>query len=110
MSQRPELPPYPPMQTPTAGPSQPPLGSGKAIASFVLGIIGLLAWCIPLVGLPVTIVGLVLGIKALPSQTRGLAIAGIVLCIVGLVGSIANAAVGAYMGATGQLWWQKGAN
>lgn len=29
-------------------------GSGKAVASLVLGLVGLVAWCIPLVGIPVT--------------------------------------------------------
>jgi hypothetical protein len=78
-------------------------GRGKAIASLVLGIIGLFAWCLPIVGLPVTITGLVLGIKGLKSSAKGMATAGIALCILGLVASIINAAIGAYMGATGQM-------
>jgi hypothetical protein len=77
-------------------------GGGKAIASLVLGIIGLIAWFIPLFGLPISLVGLILGIKDMKSQNRGLAIAGIVLCIIGLVLTIINASIGAYMGATGQ--------
>jgi hypothetical protein len=47
--------------------------------------------------------GLVLGIKSLQGPRKGVATAGIVLCIIGLVASIANAAIGAYLGATGQL-------
>ena len=73
-----------------------------AVASLVLGIIGLIAWVIPLFGLPITITGLVLGAKRLNSEQRGLAIAGLTLCIIGLVLTIANGAIGAYMGATGQ--------
>lgn len=76
--------------------------NGKAVASLVLGLIGMVAWFIPLFGLPITIVGLVLGIKGLASSRRGLATAGVVLCIIGLVASIANSAIGAYMGGTGQ--------
>jgi hypothetical protein len=76
--------------------------NGKAIASMVLGIIGLIAWFIPLFGAPITIVGLILGIKGLKSSNRGMAIAGVVMCIIGLVATIINAAIGAYMGATGQ--------
>ncbi len=75
---------------------------GQAIASLVLGLVGLLAWVFPLAGAPVTIIGLVLGIKSLRSSGRGMAIAGIVLCIMGLVATLINAAIGAYMGATGQ--------
>ena len=78
-----------------------PTGGGKAIASLVLGILGLFGWCIPLVGLPMTITGLVLGIKDLNSRSRGMAIAGVVLCVVGLSLSVGNAALGAYLGATG---------
>ncbi|MCG5547507.1 DUF4190 domain-containing protein, partial [Halorhodospira halochloris] len=78
-------------------------GGGKAIASLVLGIVGLFAWLLPIAGLPVTIVGLVLGIKDINSSNRGMAIAGIVLCIIGLVASIINASIGFYMGSTGQF-------
>lgn len=86
---------------PYASPSRAP-ASGAAIASLVLGILGLLAWCIPLFGLPMTIVGLVLGVKARKTSDSGLALAGIILCIIGLVASAINAIVGAYLGATGQ--------
>lgn len=80
----------------------PQTGGGMAIASLVLGLIGLGGWCIPIVGLPLTVIGLVLGIKGLRSPNRGMAIAGIVLCSLGLLASVVNAAVGAYLGATGQ--------
>jgi biopolymer transport protein ExbB/TolQ len=75
---------------------------GTAIASLVLGILSLVGWCLPLIGLPMTIVGLVLGFKSLGSQNRGMAIAGIVLNILGLLLSVVNAAFGAYLGVTGQ--------
>lgn len=92
--------------SPAAYPPPPPVSandkSGQATASLVLGLVGLLAWLLPIVGLPVTIVGLVMGIKGLRSRKRGLAVAGIVLSIIGLVATIINAAIGAYMGATGQ--------
>jgi len=78
-------------------------GSGGAIASLVLGIFGVFAWLIPLIGYPVTIIGLILGIKGRKSDKRGMATAGMVLSIIFLVLSIINSAIGAYMGATGQL-------
>ncbi len=69
-------------------PAPPPVKtSGLAIASLLFGIGGLLTCCAMLFG----IVGLVLGIAALPpikrgeAQGRSLAIAGIVLSIIGLV-------------------------
>jgi hypothetical protein len=79
-------------------------GSWKSITSFVLGMLSLGAWLLPICGAPVTIAGLVIGILGITSNTkRGMAIAGVVLCGIGLLLTIANAAVGAYLGATGQL-------
>lgn len=69
----------------------------KSTASLVLGIISLIVWLLPLVGFPVCIVGLVLGIRKKYT-------AGIVLNVIGLVLTTANSAIGAYMGATGQLF------
>lgn len=100
MSQIPQYPQYP--QNPMNYPPQEPNHSGKATAGMVLGICGMLAWCIPLFGLPVTIVGLVLSMKGLKSTNRGQAMAGVILSIIGLVFSAVNAGIGAYMGATGQ--------
>ena len=75
--------------------------SGHATASLVLGIIGLIAWFIPLLGFPVTIVGLIFGVLGQKSSKKAIAVAGLVLSIVGLVVTIINSAIGAYQGATG---------
>jgi hypothetical protein len=80
---------------------QDPGPIGKATAGMVLGIISLLFWCLPILGLPVSIVGLVLSNKGLKSNSRGQAMAGLITSIIGLVLSIINASIGAYMGATG---------
>ena len=77
---------------------------GMSIASMILGIIGLIAWCIPLFGFPVTIVGLVLGILGLKRGGKGMAIAGIVMCSITLLFTLANSIYGAYLGATGQIF------
>ncbi len=74
----------------------------KATKSLILGIIGMVAWFIPIIGFPIQIVGLVFGIKSLHSTKSGRATAGIVLCVIGLVFSTINAGIGAYLGATGQ--------
>lgn len=78
--------------------------SVKPTASLILGIISFLGWIIPLIGFPVSITGLVLGILGLKSQKKGIAIAGIILCSIGLLATIVNSILGAYMGATGQLF------
>lgn len=77
---------------------------GCSVASMILGIIGFLAWCLPLVGFPVCITGLILGILGIKRGGKGMAIAGIIMCAVTLIFTIINSAVGAYLGATGQLF------
>jgi len=84
-----------------AGPARTE-GAGKPVASLVLGIVGLLAWFIPLFGFPITVTGLILGILSLKGARRGMAIAGVVMCVIGLLLTIINGAMGAYLGATGQ--------
>ena len=73
-----------------------------AIASLVLGIINLCAWFFPICGIPLSIVGVVLGFLGMkdPSQ-KTLAIAGMVLSGLGLLAACINAAAGAYMALSG---------
>jgi hypothetical protein len=68
----------------------------------VLGLISLITWLIPLFGLPISIWGLVASIMAKVRGAKGRATVGIVLCSLTLLMVLANAAVGAYLGATGQ--------
>jgi hypothetical protein len=82
-------------------------GKGKATASLVLGLVSVVTWIIPIIGLPTTITGLVLGIKGLGPKRRGTAVAGIVLSIIFLVISLLNAAAGAYLAATHQISWMR---
>lgn len=74
----------------------------KAKISFILGLISLVAWIIPIIGIPVSIVGIVQGVKAWNSGKHSFAVAGVTLSIIGLVLGIINASIGAYMGVTGQ--------
>lgn len=78
--------------------------SVMAVISLILGIFSLAAWLLPICGLPMSVTGLVLGILARQSSRRGMAIAGVIMAIIGLVLTIGNAAVGAYLGVTGQLF------
>lgn len=70
--------------------------TGKSTTSLVLGILSLVFWLLPLFGLPISIVGLVFGIRRKYT-------AGIVLNIIGLCLTVINAALGAYIGVTGQM-------
>ena len=80
--------------------NQPPADDtvvyNKSTASLVLGIIGFVAWLIPLIGFPVTIIGLILGIRRKYT-------AGIVLNVIGLVITLINSVIGAVLGAQGSL-------
>lgn len=65
------------------------MGQGKAVASLVLGIIGVVLCQIVFISLPCQIIGLILGILAKRgSGPAGMAIAGIVLSCVGLAFSL----------------------
>ena len=77
--------------------------NGKATASLVLGIISLITWLLPLFGFPVAIVGVVMGFYGMKSEKKNRGVAGLVLSIIGLVCTVANAAIGAYMAAMGLM-------
>ena len=64
-----------------------PQTDSRAVVSLVLGLCGffLSCLCCPLLGTPVAAIGLMLGIMARKSASRGLAIAGIILCGIQLV-------------------------
>lgn len=70
---------------------------GKALASLILGVIGVVAWLLPLVGVPVTLTGFILGILGRKSSRKSMAFIGIVLCGLFLIISVVNAGLGAYL-------------
>ncbi|MBN1535044.1 MAG: hypothetical protein JXA20_20415 [Spirochaetes bacterium] len=76
--------------------------SQYAKASLILGIIGMLVWLFPFLGFPVSIVGLVLGLRSFELPGKGIPIAGIVLCVISLTFSSVNGGIGCYLGSTGQ--------
>jgi hypothetical protein len=78
---------------------------GFAITSLVLGINSIWAWYFPYLGFPVSIVGLIMGVVGYKSSKKGFSTAGLILSIIGLVATIINSAIGAYLGATGQLYY-----
>jgi hypothetical protein len=80
---------------------KPKKGQGKATASLVLGLVSIITWIIPLIGLPTTITGLVLGLQGLGPKKRTRAAVGIALSTLFLIITLLNAALGAYMGFMG---------
>ena len=71
--------------------------SEKSTASLVIGIINCLMWLLPIIGIPLGIVGLVLGCKK-RYQT------GIVLNAITLGIAVINSIIGAILGAQGNLF------
>jgi thiol:disulfide interchange protein len=72
-----------------------------ATTGMVLGIIDLLAWLLPILGIPLGVLALVFATKGKNSEHGSHAMVGIVTAIIGLVLGVANAAVGAYMAVAG---------
>lgn len=67
-----------------------------ANTGFILGIVSIVAWFIPLFGYPVTICGIVFSLRGLASKNRrGKAIAGLVLSIIFLDVTLMNSIAGA---------------
>lgn len=68
----------------------------KAQSGFILGLVGIIAWFIPLFGYPVTICGIVFSSKGLHSkEKKGMAVAGLVLSIIFLIVTLINSILGA---------------
>lgn len=72
--------------------------SKLAVIGFVLGVVGVVAWLLPVAGAPIGIAGLLLSIKGLQSQQRRLAIAGVVLCSIGIAATIVSLVLRAVAG------------
>jgi len=85
------------------GPVRARGGSGKATASVVLGIVGAVAWPVWPIGIPLMIIGIVLGIMGLRGEARGRAMLGLFLNAFWLLFTLALLAIVAYLIATGQM-------
>ena len=94
--------PYDPPQSPNVQPTIAPPKDGKAVAALVLGCVSLVAWCVPIVGLPVSVIGIILGAIASKGPKRGIAIVGLAMCGLGLLATLANAALTFYIISQGQ--------
>lgn len=70
----------------------------NATIGFILGLISIVAWLLPLCGYPVTICGIVFSSKGFSSTTnKNKAIAGLTLSIIFLLATLANSVLGVLM-------------
>ena len=75
--------------------SQNTQSNGKAVAGLVIGIISMITWLLPIIGLVTAIIGLVLSNRAMYGMTQlGMARAGKVLSSIALVLAIFNMVAG----------------
>lgn len=73
---------------------KPRVGSSASWTSLILGIIASLGWIVPFIGLPITIVGTVLGAMNMKNaKAKGAAIAGFIINLVFLCATIAKGIV-----------------
>ena len=88
-------PPFYPQPYPAYAPAVSEPGSGQAVAGMILGIIGLIAWLLPLIGYPVSITGLVLALKGRRAfSRRTMATAGVVLSAIALGLTVLSSLIG----------------
>lgn len=59
--------------------------NGIGTAGFILSIIGLVAGCIPVIGWLVWLLGLVFSFIGIFKRPRGLAIAGLIISLIGII-------------------------
>ena len=67
----------------------------SSLVGFILGLVSIAAWIIPLFGYPVTICGIIFSAKGLKSiNGNGKALAGLILSITFLIASFINSIIG----------------
>lgn len=62
-------------------PAAPHDASGKAIAALVLGVLGLVGWLVPIIGMILGILAIIFGTTSMHTRRRGLAIAGTIIAV-----------------------------
>ncbi len=77
--------------------------SAGSVVSLVLGLFGLIAWILPIVGLPVGALGYFIGRKGTSTRQRNVALIGMGLGLLCLLLSAINGYVGALLSVMGQL-------
>lgn len=72
--------------------------ASMAMVGFILGLCSIGAWLIPIIGYPVTIIGIIFSSIGMNSANKDKAIIGLVLSIVFLIVTLINSILGAIIG------------
>ena len=75
----------------------------KIVVSGILGILGLVAWIYPIIGILVALSGILISKNILKHENNNIAKLGFWLSVVCLILTLINSAVGAYMGYKGMI-------
>lgn len=66
-----------------------------AVAAMIVGLFNLCSWCFPVCGVPIALLGIVLGVLGMKSEkNKSMAMAGLILSAVGLIASVVNIFLG----------------
>lgn len=74
--------------------------SKNALTGFILGLCSIIAWFIPLIGFPVTVLGIVFSALGLNSNRKAMAVSGLVLSIIFFLITLINSIAGAVIMST----------
>lgn len=77
----------------------------QAMVGFILGLCSIAAWLLPIIGYPVTIIGIIfsaMGMKS--SKNRKKAIVGLVLSIIFLIVTLINSILGAIIASSAMMY------
>jgi hypothetical protein len=79
-------------------------GTRRMSRSVWFGAASLVAWVLPIVGIPVALAGIGFGLSDISAAARrAYARTGVYLAVIGLMAAVANSAIGAYLGAQAGL-------
>lgn len=99
-------PPVPPMDYLPMDPNPKDKLNWAGITALILGCVNILSWCLPPCGCLLGIAGIVFGAIGLKSNKRGMAMAGLIMSIISILLTIANAIAGIYMQQHGMGIWK----
>lgn len=72
-----------------------PINDKRAQTGFILGLVSIVAWILPLIGLPISVLAIVFSSLGLSSSKRQRAIAGLTLGVIFLTLTLINSIAGA---------------
>lgn len=68
----------------------------EAILSIIFGLIGIILWLVPMIGIIICFIGVFLGIKGFNNTSKNIAVSGIVINSIGLILTILRSGFVAY--------------